>query len=822
MGTRVSAPAQLTQQHLSSPRWSPPPTPAPPLGSLHMIQPIGAALSSNFHEQLYGASACIDGDVRTLCATDRQPNAWASIQLPRGANVDRVVVYNRADDNREYQAWLSPFEIWLGQSYGDTSSAAAVRCGAPALHVPATAGPFTRSCGSAPRGACTNDGGCFVTLTIVDTARWLTIAEIEAYSKPRPSSAEWSPSGTMMSPSSSKLVEGTEVPRVVMASYRPGTGVLRPPATPVIVSASCRSITINWAAPATPTAPSAIRFALMYAPTSMAESQRVWSTGLRETRATVTGLQPGVEYGFTVAVTLPDGTTSRPSSKLVAQTPFKCEAPKVGRDPSCHAGTAKEEHRLGVPQVNALSCSALVLELPPLPPDHCDEDPNQRLAIEAKHGTQPPGVDWYEIKHNVLSPTLILGGLERSVAYEFRMVLHRPLLGDRHSESSGLVVVTEPGASNVTGLRAAPTVTSATSRGERLLHVSWAAGAGVCRTELPFSVQAADAGLPSHGVWPEADARPLTWHTIARNATGGKLVLRMDDNLRKICSQWCTFRLLPEAVEGWLEATAPSHPVQLQGGGSSLLTVLLAAMLMVILLPAAFILYADPSMHERSLYDISDAASRSRLWTAISNALLDPASWLRMWETARSTLLDGATWGRLWQIVRSSLFNHKTWERSWGSTREVLLDGSAWRRAWETVRGAALDGVGGVVENVSWLSRAWVDGLGAYRRAAAEDDGLGDVEDECLDQGKADEEALTEEPRSATRVDSDSNKPTRAVSREPMTDDLSTEDFAPLLSAEDEGIAIACEERESGVLVLDSGPDSLDEPDDEMEEMTRL
>ena len=68
-----------------------PPSPAPPLDALHMIPPLGAALSSRFHEDNFAASACIDGDMRSLCATSRQPSAWVSIQLPPGSAVDRVV-----------------------------------------------------------------------------------------------------------------------------------------------------------------------------------------------------------------------------------------------------------------------------------------------------------------------------------------------------------------------------------------------------------------------------------------------------------------------------------------------------------------------------------------------------------------------------------------------------------------------------------------------------------------------------------------------------------------------------------------------------------
>ena len=562
----------------------PAPSPAPPLESLRKIQPIDAAISSRFHETLYAASSCIDGDIRSLCATNRQPEAWASVKLPAGSTVDLVVVHNRADDNKEYLSWLSPFEVWLGRSYGDTADErGAVQCGGGPIRVPAESGPFTVSCGGAR--------GSFVTVVLVGSrARWLTIAEISVYGSP-----------------------GSSQPR---------------PAAAQIAKAS-----------ATPTSPS---------PTHVSHEK---------------------------AATSPRGT------------------PKSQRDPRCQSANAKEAHQLGVPKVTDLSCSALVLELPPLPPDHCDEDPNQRLSVESRHGLDLPGSEWHEVKHNVLSPTVFLGGLDASQAYEFRMVLHRPTLGDRHSESSGLVVVDDSDNGNSTGLRTAPLVRADNRGGEHALVISWDKGAGVCRKGQGFTLQAADAGKRgADGSWPGLHA--LTWRTIAQNVTSGRKTLRVDAALREFCSASCTFRLVPLDVEGWMEATKASAPVAVwQHGRSAALSLFMFAIFFtqlivaVMAFAAAYAAYKEPSLR-----DLRDPQSRMRLWEAVRVVLLDGIA----------TLVVGAQELRSRMPSTESVVQHARESTTWLSQHAR--------------------------ENAAWLSRAWLDGLGAYRRAARDDDGDGEDE----------------------------------------------------------------------------------------------
>ena len=689
-------------------------------------------MSSNFHATKFEASACIDGDVHSLCATERQLNAWASVKVPPGSTIDRVVIHNRPDDNKEFLAWLSPFEIWLGRDYGDSSTDSAIRCGGPSIHVPVATGPFTVSCDG--HGA---RGHNFVTILHVGKARWLTIAEISVYGRPP---TGWSP------PVEESGLSSLSVLEISKKNAKPGTAIAHTAiggavhgashhslASPIQASASCRSVTMSWAA----SGDASQRYALFYAPTSVPLSERAWSTGLHEARATVTGLQSGVEYYFVVAAVSEDGTSNRRSPKLITRTPTKCEVPKGPRDPSCHAGTAKEAHRLGVPQVNALSCSALVLELPPLPPDHCDEDPNQRLAIEAKHGTAPPGSNWYEIKHNVLSSTLILGDLSPHVAYEFRMVLHRPQLGDRRSESTGLVVVEEPSLGNATGLRAAPVVVAEVRGGISVFVITWADhGAGICRASQPFAVELADArsaATRTSEAWPGVEG--FAWHRLAANVTTGSMVLQADE-VSSVCSSWCTFRLVPLGVDGWLEPTTPSLPVQVLHWEPPALRLLKLLCLALFGFVASFIAhaaYTDPALR-----DVRDAETRQRLWAVAQGAM----------------------------------------------------------------RGALLEASSSVFENADWLSRAWLDGLGAYRRAAREDDVEDDGEDEDEDEDEDEKEGklpLDGEAAVVTRSTKSSlgaggsddatsaALPTLPSAKAPLQNGsvgesgLGTDDFAPLL-----------------------------------------
>ena len=79
--------------------------------------------------------------------------------------IDYVAVFNRLRPP-EWQAWLGTFEIFVGQSSGDTTSSAAVRCSNTIINASATAGPFMVWCG--------NVSGSWVTLRQTGEARYLT------------------------------------------------------------------------------------------------------------------------------------------------------------------------------------------------------------------------------------------------------------------------------------------------------------------------------------------------------------------------------------------------------------------------------------------------------------------------------------------------------------------------------------------------------------------------------------------------------------------------------------------------------------------------
>lgn len=159
---------------------APPPQPAPPIASMQSVDRLEARLSSTYSNTPgYGAGMCIDNDVQTLCGTDSEASAWLSVRVSEGTRVGYVIVYNRVDAPT-LQHWLSPFEVFVGSSFGD----AAVRCGPP-IEVPTGPGPFAVWCGDA-----SDSGGrslSYVTIRHVGPARHLAVAELVIYRMPLPS-----------------------------------------------------------------------------------------------------------------------------------------------------------------------------------------------------------------------------------------------------------------------------------------------------------------------------------------------------------------------------------------------------------------------------------------------------------------------------------------------------------------------------------------------------------------------------------------------------------------------------------------------------------
>ena len=160
-----------------------PPLPAPPLSALTELTPVGATLSTT-HSSAYAASNAIDGDIRTLAASGLMTAAadeWISIEVPAGAAIGYVAVYNR-DDYASAAAMLNPYELWLTATAGTAASesTSAYRC-ASGLVAPSI-GPYMTWCGGR------NDLP-YVTLIIRAAAtpvRLLSVGEIRVFQSDLP------------------------------------------------------------------------------------------------------------------------------------------------------------------------------------------------------------------------------------------------------------------------------------------------------------------------------------------------------------------------------------------------------------------------------------------------------------------------------------------------------------------------------------------------------------------------------------------------------------------------------------------------------------
>ena len=337
-------------------------------------------------------------------------------------------------------------------------------------------------------------------------------------------------------------------------SVQHNSSLLKPGATPrlaapKLLTVDCHTVTLGWnlagelMASITTPPTVALFYGLKGGEHSKTGGMKAWSTGLHSSRATVTGLSPNVVYAFTVSVALTAGGWSTRSAPLEVQTPPTCEAPKLPGHPDCHAGSVAEVHRLAAPLVNPLDCTSLILDLPPLPPDHCDEDEHQRIAIEQKMS----GSDWLEMRKNVLSSSVTIGNLNPDRAYEFRMVLRRPSAGDRLGESTGLVVTED--ASKENRLSVAPQVTAVWS-GESKYKISWQGASGACRELFParWQVQVSHASFP------------YDWKVLFGQVQGTSVETSAATSLCSAVAEGCVFRVKPLAIEGYDDPSEASIP----------------------------------------------------------------------------------------------------------------------------------------------------------------------------------------------------------------------------------------------------------------------
>ena len=181
----------------------------------------------------FDGSHAIDGDLNTPVVTLNERNGWVSVQLDvrAGSSVQLVAVYNRPD---HYASLLSPFEVWLGASFGDCTSDAARRCGG-IQRVPATVGPFIVPCSEA---AASTSAAKFVTVRHVGSG-YFSFMEVEAYSLPYPPAAPPHPAmPPQPPPPPSPPPSPPSAPMVASPDHRP-----RPPPAPAPPLESLRPLT---------------------------------------------------------------------------------------------------------------------------------------------------------------------------------------------------------------------------------------------------------------------------------------------------------------------------------------------------------------------------------------------------------------------------------------------------------------------------------------------------------------------------------------------------------------------------------------------------
>ena len=98
----------------------------------HRMHPLAALLI------LAGSTAAMAADWQTVASDKKRTielDRASILQSDPGTKVAFAAIYNRRD-SAEAQAWLSPFEVWVGEAFGDLR----VRCGI--MHV--KTGPGTR------------------------------------------------------------------------------------------------------------------------------------------------------------------------------------------------------------------------------------------------------------------------------------------------------------------------------------------------------------------------------------------------------------------------------------------------------------------------------------------------------------------------------------------------------------------------------------------------------------------------------------------------------------------------------------------------------
>jgi len=135
------------------------------------ITRVAATTSSDMAAASYPASNIMDVNPGSLIATQSAMSAaqYVSVQVAAGSTISYVALYNRGDT---YASWVSPYEVWLGNSAGEK----AYQCGgAQSADTSLGVGPFLTWCG----GLTTYS---YVSIVInAGTTRFLAIGEVEIY-----------------------------------------------------------------------------------------------------------------------------------------------------------------------------------------------------------------------------------------------------------------------------------------------------------------------------------------------------------------------------------------------------------------------------------------------------------------------------------------------------------------------------------------------------------------------------------------------------------------------------------------------------------------
>jgi len=110
-------------------------------------------------------------NVYTLAMTERQANNWISVQVPPASTIGYVAIYNRQDGKKLSN--LGAFEIWVGQSFGDTSSESASKCGEAVYIASHEPNPYVLW--------CSGRSAKYVTVKQTGSKRFLVIGDINVY-----------------------------------------------------------------------------------------------------------------------------------------------------------------------------------------------------------------------------------------------------------------------------------------------------------------------------------------------------------------------------------------------------------------------------------------------------------------------------------------------------------------------------------------------------------------------------------------------------------------------------------------------------------------